>query len=398
MKKKHLIHICFLLPFVLTTFNVQVFITTLVSDVLAQLMAYGNLGLIFLGMALIIKDRGPLSPTAKLWIIFYFLYFIFAITASAIHNNPANILVAVIPLIYVLGFYLYLSQPENRQAFKYVALTAFVLSCILSIYLYNIQFSLDKGGPDIYMDRSNGVYADANNTALAAIISFIFLFKVYKPTQRVFKLFKILLLLIVFYGLFITFSNTGFMVFIISLVMLNHRFFNGLRLIIGLALLPVIYITLANLNTITADMNLVGQQRDKINNIVNIVTFNTDKVDDSGRNYLVTKLIKNYVYKNPFIGNGVDFAISQHAHNTLVGVWADAGIFVVLFFLFMLLRYFIQAMRSPPDTRYFAIPILLTMCIFMLSLQSVINQPYLMALFIYLGYVLDETETDLISK
>ena len=396
MQKKHLIHICFLVPFVLTTFNAQVFVTMLVSDVLAQLMAYGNLGLLFLGMALIMKDKGPLSRTAKLWIIFYFIYFLFAIPASALNNNPANILVAIIPLIYVLGFYLYLSKPENRKAFKYAALFAFVLSGILSIHLYNIQFSLDKGGPDIYMDRSNGVYADANNTALAAIVSFIFVFKAYNPTKKLFKILKILILLIVFYGLFITFSNTGFMVFIISLVMLNHRFFTGIRLIAGLALLPVVYITLANLNEITADMNLVGQQRDKINNIVNIVTFNTDEVDDSGRNYLVMKLIKNYVYKHPFTGNGVDFAISQHAHNTLVGVWADAGIFVLLFFLFLLFRYFLQAMRSPPDKRYFILPILITMCIFMLSLQSVINQPYLMALFVYMGYIVDDTESDTI--
>ena len=61
---------------------------------------------------------------------------------------------------------------------------------------------------------------------------------------------------------------------------------------------------------------------------------------------LVMKLINNYVYKNPILGNGIDFAISQRAHNTVIGAWADAGIFTFIFFLFMLGNYFINAIAS----------------------------------------------------
>jgi len=397
MNKKFVIHICFLVPFVLTVFNLQVFMTRLVSEVIAQLMAYGNLGLLILGIALTIKDRGPLSKTARLWIIFYLIYFLFAILASAIHFNPANILVSIIPLIYVLAFYVYLSIPENRKVFRNVAVIAFVLSGILSIHLFNINFDLDRGGIYMYkMDRSEGVYADANNTALAAIISFILVFKLYNPTKTFFKIFKLFVLALMVYGLVLTFSNTGFMVFIICLVILNHKFFTGIRLIIGISLLPFVYMALVNLNTLTADLDLVGQQRDKINNIVNIVTFNTDKVDDSGRNELVMKLINDYVFENPIIGNGVDFAISQHAHNTIIGIWADAGIFTLVFFLFMLGRYFLETLRSAPDIRYFVLPMLLVLCIFMLSLQSVINQPYFMALFVYMAYLIDDKDKELL--
>ncbi|WP_407557744.1 hypothetical protein [Winogradskyella sp. 4-2091] len=390
MKTKLITHICFLVPFILTTFNLQVFVTRLVSNVLAQIIAYGNLGLLFLGIALTLKNKGPLSKTARLWIMFYLLYYLFATLASAIHFNPANILISIIPFVYVLAFYVYLSHAENRKVFIKVAIIAFVTSGILSIHLFNINFDLDRGGIYIYkMDRSGGVYADANNTALAAIITFVLVFKMYQPQKKFFKIFKLLILAITTYGLLLTFSNTGFMVFIICLVMLNHKFFTGVRLIAGISMLPFVYLALANLNTLTADLNLVGQQRDKINNIVNIVTFNTGEVDDSGRNELVMSLINDYVFVNPFIGNGVDFAISRHAHNTIVGVWADAGIFTLVFFLFMLGRYFLGALRSPPDIRYFVLPLLFVMCVFMLSLQSVINQPYLMALFMYLGYLVD---------
>lgn len=387
---RFLIHICFLVPFVLTVFNLQVLITRLVSFVIAQVMAYGNLALLFLGIILMIPKRGKFSNTSKLWIIFYIIYFVIATMASAINYNSANLLVSIIPFIYVIAFHFYLSTPENRRIFKVVAVWSFVFSGILSIYLYSINFDLDRGGIYEYtVDRSGGVYADANNTALAAIITFILVFKLYQPQKKIYKLVKLIVLTITLYGLFITFSNTGFMVFIICFVSINYKFFTGIRLVAGIALIPLLWIALANLNTLTADLNLVGQQRDKINNIVNIVTFNTDKVDDSGRNELVTKLLKNHVYKNPFLGNGVDFAISQHAHNTIIGVWADAGIFALAFFLLMLMRYFHQTFKSPPEIRYFVLPMLFTMCIFMLSLQSVINQPYLMALFVYIGYLID---------
>ncbi|MEC7263184.1 MAG: hypothetical protein VXW38_05555, partial [Bacteroidota bacterium] len=49
-----------------------------------------------------------------------------------------------------------------------------------------------------------------------------------------------------------------------------------------------------------------------------------------------------------------------------------------------------NTMATQKETRFFVLPILMVLCIFMLSLQSVINQPYLIALFVYLGYLIDE--------
>ncbi|WP_405571292.1 O-antigen ligase family protein [Winogradskyella sp. Asnod2-B02-A] len=396
MKNKTLLHLCFLIPFVFTVLNLQVIMTLFVSTTLAQVIAYLNLGLILLGISLIIKDRGELSRTAKLWIIFYLLYFACAILAGAINYNESNIIASTIPLFYVIGFYYYLSLAENRALFEKIALISFVVSCLICIYFNNINFDLDKGGIAKYaVDRAQGVYGDANNMSLVTILTFIFVFKAYKPKKAVFKIFKIVLLAIVFYSLFITFSTTGLSVFFISLIMLNHKFFNGVRMLFGIILLPVLYIILLNLNTITANMNLVGQQRDKINNLVNVLSLNFDKVDDSGRGELVAEVL-HFIYENPLLGNGVDFGAMHKAHNTIIGIWADAGIFTLLFFLLMLGLYFKRAFSRPKDITFFIIPILLTMCIFMLSLHSVINQPYLMALFVYLGYLIDDKEREVI--
>tara|TARA_R110002111_G_scaffold110212_5_gene169536 strand:+ start:10770 stop:11972 length:1203 start_codon:yes stop_codon:yes gene_type:complete len=389
MKSKLFIHLCFLVPFVITALNAQVLATYFVSQTVAQLIAYGNMGLIILGTGLILKQRGELSKTAKLWIIFYLMYFSIAILAGAVHYHDTSILLAVIPFIYTIGFYYYLSIPENRSLFEKTALIALVFSCIICIYWDSINFDLDYQGVHKYLvDRAQGVYGDANNMALVTIISFVFVYKIYKPKKNFFKVFRLILLGVTFYSLFITFSNTGFMVFIISIVMLNYKFFKGIRLILGIGLLPVIYIMLLNLNQLTAGIHLVGQQRDKINNIVNIVSFKFDQVDDSGRGKLVADLLR-YIYENPLIGNGVDFANSHQAHNTYLGVWADAGIFTLLFFLFLLGSYFGKAIKSKPHTRFFVLPVLITLCVFMLSLHSVINQPYIMAIFIYIGYLID---------
>lgn len=390
MKNKLLVNVCFLFPFVVTVLNAQVIVTYLVSSTLAQGIAYGNLCLILLGTGLIIKNRGKLSKTSGLWIVFYILYFLFAFLASAIHYNNSNILIATIPFFYVLGFLYYLSLPKNRVLFKKVAFISFTVSCMISIYWKIIDFDIDQvGGKYVYIiDRASGVYGDANQMALISIISFIFVFQTFKPKNKFLKILRLILLTVTAYSLFITFSNTGFMVFVISLIMLNYKFFKGIRIILGIGLLPLVYILLLNLNSLTAKFDLVGQQRDKINNIVNILSFNFDRVDDSGRSELVNELLL-YVYKNPVLGNGIDFANSQQGHNTIIGVWADAGVFVLIFFLFMLGKYFAKTITSPPHIRFFVLPILIALCIFMLSLQSIINQPYLVALFIYLGYLLD---------
>src|SRR5690606_20733466 len=167
MKGKLYIHLCFLLPFVITVLNAQVLVTYFVSQSLAKLMAYGNMGLILLGTVLMLRERGEFSRTARLWIIFYILYFTFGILAGGLNNNNISILLSTIPLMYAIGFYYYLSISEHRILFKNVALISFVLSCVICIYWNSINFDLDYQGVHIYkIDRAQGVYGDANNMAL----------------------------------------------------------------------------------------------------------------------------------------------------------------------------------------------------------------------------------------
>ena len=138
-------------------------------------------------------------------------------------------------------------------------------------------------------------------------------------------------------------------------------------------------------------MNLIGQQQHKIDNIVNLITLNTKKVDNSGRGELLEGLFES-IEENPFTGNGVDYAGSIYGHNTYVGVWADAGFFTFTVFVLMLVIYFKRTLNTPIDTRFYCLSLLIPMCIFMLSLQTIINQGYLASLFIYIAYLIDRNQ------
>lgn len=390
MRLKFICSLCFLVPFVGTVLNIQALAVLYISESFSQIIAYSFIALLVAGIFFSIKNAGRFSKTAGLWIGFYMVYFAFGTVASIVQNNPFNFLVSIIPVIYFFAFYVYLSNPDNIKLFTYTALVSLVISSLLCIYLFKINWDLDHRGIYIYnVDRAGGVFGDANNAALVAVISFILVLKVYNPTKKLFKYFKLVLLLAMFYCLAITFSTTGYFVFIISFIVLNLKFFTPKRMLLVIIFIPLFYLALINLNNLTSSLDLTTPQRLKINNIVNLVTFNTDQLDNSGRGELLENLLI-YVYKNPIFGNGVDFTVSIRGHNTIVGVWADAGIFGLLAFLIMLGNYFRKAIISPPDKRYFTISILVVMCVFMLSLQTVINQGYLMALFVYLGYVLDE--------
>ena len=138
-------------------------------------------------------------------------------------------------------------------------------------------------------------------------------------------------------------------------------------------------------------LNLSEAQVDKVENIINVLTLNIDEIDSSGRGHLVQNALY-YLDKNPIFGNGIDFAISKSAHNTYLGVWLDAGIFTFLFFLCLLFYFFFRSLTIRSNLKLFAMSILITLYVFMASLQTVINQPYLIVLFAFVGYIIHYSE------
>lgn len=391
---KVIVFICFYWPLVSSCLQFQVVVSKFVSPSLAQIVAYSNLVLIIVGLVFIKEHVKTTSKTSRLWFIFYILYYCFGMLATGLSGFQTSIIATLVPVVYFIGFYFLLSNKEQFKIFFKVITFAFVISAFFTIILIKLNFNFSSGG--IYfrtLDRAEGLYGDANNAALASIIAYILFDKLYNPSKFMYKILKIVILLTIFYSLFLTFSTTGLFVFTIVLFITNYKFFTGIKLILFAVAIVLFYIGIFTIKSETKDLDLSEAQIDKVDNIINLLTLNLDKVDNSGRGDLVTNVLQ-YLYENPIIGNGIDFAGAMRGHNTYIGVWVDAGIFAFLFFIFILFYYFFKTLILKLHLRFFAMSILIVLYIFMVSLQSVINQPYLIVLFIFIGYLIDYSKID----
>ena len=382
----------FLFPFIFNGLNIQGWLSESISSNLGKAFAYFNVLLIFLGIILYAKKSGEFSKTARFWIFYYVIYYTLSIIASVVHDNSLKIFSTIVSIVYFFGFYSFLRFRENRKLFEITVCAVFTIANIVLIIFSELNFDYDfyKRGIELNyeLDRAQGVYGDANNAAAVCILGFAFLTKLYKTPNLLHKIIKLILVGTTLYALFLTFSTTGFGIFFVVFIILNHKLFTKRGILFLLIALPLTYVVLLNLTVLTKGLNLNIRQQHKIQNVVNIVSLDFENVDSSGRDIHINEALE-YLYENPFFGNGLSFGNNQSTHNTFLNVWLDAGIFCLLLFLVLLGSYFTRAMQLPLEKRSFVLAILITLCGFMLSLQSIVNQPYLITLFVYMGYMID---------
>lgn len=387
---KRLIIIIFLTPFIFSALSIQAFLAKFVSVGLSQATAYANVGLVIVGCLLLLKyfKIKSIPSTLKNWLFFLVIYYAIGLIGNIKFNTEVPFLKTLISPIYLIGFTLFLSYKEFRKHFVHSLLLTFSFANLLLIYFKYINFSMDvdKGIAKYLLERAGGVYGDANNAALVCLLSFVFLFYYYKPLKIWLIRLKWLTIGMTIYGLLLTFSKTGLVVLLLIIFMTQYKSFNPKKIIIVLIIFPVV---LAGSIQFALKSNTLSEvQKERIENVVNIITFNTDKVELSGRDVLF-KGMMNYVYENPILGNGIYFSTLIRGHNTIFGIWADAGIISFLLFLHLIFQYYRKAFLSPKKIKYFSLSVLIILTIFMLSLQTIINQPYLIVLFPFLSYELE---------
>tara|TARA_R110000744_G_scaffold380457_1_gene501307 strand:+ start:3051 stop:4289 length:1239 start_codon:yes stop_codon:yes gene_type:complete len=376
----------FLVPFVLSALNIQSLVGKFISESLSQYLAFLNYGLVIAGAILCLSDknRGKFPSIVKTWFFFYLVYYGLGLLANVVHNNEISLLRTTVPLVYAVGFAFFFSSSQNRAIFEKVALYTFFVSVILLIYLNAINFSYDDNSTLNYeLDRAGGLYGDSNNAAIVCILAFIFIMKNVKPRSFITKTLKIIVLGVTVYGIILCFSKTGFLVFIVVCALMFHRFFTPGKIVLLIFSLPLaLYFSLQSaLNS----SYLTVVQKSRVQDIVNILTLNTNEVSYSGRDVLFQNML-NYINANPILGNGVYFYKDIYSHNTLFGIWADAGIFCFLLFLYLLFQYFKKSMIAPASIKFYCLSILTVLFVFMITLQTIISEAYLMVVFMYLAY------------
>jgi hypothetical protein len=352
-------------------------------------MAYANMMLLMAGTVLCLsnKDREPFPKLLIAWYLFFLLYYGIGMIANVVHGFEAPYLKTLVPIFYFIGFSLFLGDPKNRFFFRRMLIISFTLANLLLIYFMYINFDLDlKGITEYTLERAGGVYGDANNAAVVCLLSIIWIEHFFKPINIFQKIMKLLGLGIALYALFLTFSKTGFLVLIIICVLLYQKHITPTRILALILILPVSIFFMINLALSSPSLSTV--QKSRIQDVFNILTLNTSDVSYSRRDVLLDNMV-GYIQKNPFFGNGVYFSTEIMGHNTVVGVWADAGVFVFIAFLALLVAFVIKTLsQQNTGVKFFVLSMLFVLYVFMLTLQTIINQGYLLVLFVYMSYVL----------
>jgi len=386
-----LIIFCFYIPLVFSTINMQGFLGTFTSasESQIQLFAYFNVCLTIVGAILLFKKKQALAGPIKVWIFFYLIYYTLAILANiTTGNEPFKLLASFVSVAYFICFSILLSIPEYRKPIAKVLTLSFFLTTVFLILFNYYNISLDfKGIAEYKLNRAGGVYGDANNAALSSILSFIFIYYKFIPENKTQRILQKIALVISVYAVLITFSRTGLVVLAVVMGLAFRRKLNFQKVFLFVLLgIPSLFVGLKWLSS-SSLLNTV--QQDRVRSTIDLFTFQTKQLNYSDRDVLLQKMF-SYIQESPFLGNGVQFSNSIRGHNTIIGIWADAGIFPFLIFIFILLYFVKKSLKSEESIKFFSISVLAVLCIFMLSLQTIINQPYLMVVFCLIAYLIDK--------
>ena len=383
MKKVGLL--CLLIPFLFSTLNIQAFLAIYFSPSVAQLFAYSNLILVIIGTLFYLRPGNPYPGLIRLWLLFFGCYYIIGGIASAIHNTPSPFQASLIPFIYFCGFTMCLNDFNNQAIYIKTATGAFFVATLAVIVFQAFNYSIDVSGVSDYrLERAGGVYGDANQSALVSLITLLLVYNFFRPSNRTQRVFKFITILVAGYALFLTFSKTGFIVLLFVLTIIFYRRISLKKILIVFG--AMIILVAVGLNRVIESDRLTFVQKRRIDDIINLVTFNTDKVALSERDVLLKNML-NFVMENPIGGNGISFSNMIRGHNTIIGVWADAGILTFIVFITIIFMYYRKSFSlESSSARAFAFATVVVLTVFMLSLQSIINQPYLITLFVFMAY------------
>lgn len=387
LNRNFIINLCVCTAFVYYTLNVQYFLALFISDTISQIGAYTilSLGVITYIFLLLNEKRKQKPILIHLWRLFFLIYLVVGFFANSLHHYYSPpFLKILIPFFFFLSFSEYLINPLRRLLFLKLATITFCVSNALLIYFQSINFSIDHSGIYEYeIARAGGVQGDANNATLVALLSLVLLYNFWKPKIIFFKIVRFLCIIMALYAMLLAFSKTGIVILILIFFIQQLKKITVKRLLILFVVLPVSLLILLQ-SALNSDL-LTQNQQDRLENVMNIITLNVDKVDSSHRDTLLLNML-DYVFENPILGNGLYFSTDIRGHNTIIGVWADSGIFAFIMLLCIIAVYIRSSLRLTGEKKVMALSIILILTFYMLSLQTVINQPYLIGIFVFLCY------------
>lgn len=375
------------------TFNKSKFITFLVLSYTASIVLNASGILSTLGMDLWSKIVNYLFPAAAFmgvcclkWrtkisehrflyialIAFLSSYFIIGLASSLYYNHFEELygiitgyINCLFGLCIIILFLRNSSIENNIYYFKGVSLLFMLagISIPLLYYLgfemrgYELDYNLSENNLRNLFSRPSGIDGNANNASIRANIGMMFsLFWINKSRRLSNKVFFLLIFCALSIAVFMTFSNTGMISAIAIIVVFHYKFNyrNGINVKLMVAFVALFFIVFPLL-LINLNIDYSKIQKQKIENIVNILMLDINEVDYSMRD---TKVASSFVAirKNPITGQGIGvFRNRYSSHNTFLMIIGDSGVFALLMYLFLLVLCVIYGLKRRGDPMAFLI-------------------------------------------
>lgn len=297
------------------------------------------------------------------WFLFYFIYIVVGLFSLIVYENVSNSTLPIlrsafstIILLYALCV-LVLELIKTKGIDKIISVTTVFLTIsalsILLINYFNLIFLFNKG-----MDvdsRNPGLFLNPNEAGYEAVTAFIFLLFSFKNIKHFYqKTAIIILLMLVAYGAFLTFSKTAILsVFFITFIYLFFYAKSNFLLIstISLVLIIGLYHNLDNIKS-----NLEGVELRRIETIESLLKGDIKGDVTTGRSE-INEFAWQLISDNPIIGIGLgNFGflpgLDMASHNTYFQIWGESGILALLALLFFIIKINLKLINSSYNVSY----------------------------------------------
>lgn len=420
MKRDRLIIVFFTLYLIILLSNAAPALGILSKNVASMFIYGGFLFLLFAFMQSFyrINDRHAIVTLYKKSFqlpLFIFVFYIASMIVSLVYMNYDSLflvlpnLIRCVVSILMLNwlFWGILCKGHLETYLKIFAVVlAISASTVMVFNFLGIELSYflyaDLQSPDgDIIGRSSGVYMNANLAAqfsLYAIILLLYFIQT-KGVAVKYRLLILLFLVISVYGVLLTFSTTGFVNLLLVFVYFIFNLYSSkikflLHFVLFFFCLQITVLGLMSTkDTLYAKYNLPQVQQDKIDNILNIISFSdSKKINYSSRDELAEIGLAR-IEQQPFFGYGAGEFMTNildglGVHNTYLQIIGEAGIFIFMFYVVVFYRLLRRCyMIQNKSIRFLLISIIITTLIYQLTSHNILYNENILLILIFVNCI-----------
>lgn len=329
----------------------------------SQLVTYSPLLIATIGWAIIPQKRYFLfNQFIAVLAIFVFSYLFIGIISTCIYNSSEELtrilpqyLRAIVDVFLFLAYFLYLFKKNYNidKQINYITILFFLGTTSVTIfYLLGIEINYIQADQSYgAIDRPSGFFSNPNVAAKNSCITLLLLlYQLFNAPLIKARIGLYLLIFITLGTIFITFSNTGQLaaIGIMLIALFKSRFLTKGSMKSLLVLFVVVLIGIQQ--TDLSKIEFSKAQVTKIQNLYNVLSFNTNKISYSNRDYISQESIRKSK-ENPVTGFGLGTYTKVYkiwgTHNTYLGIILDSGFIpllsYILFIIYVGVRGFLMS-------------------------------------------------------